>query len=166
MAAAASCTSSGSGAGRGTRQTRRANSSAGQSNASVAVSCGSASVTAPVAAGSVSTRMACSKAVGSCSGRQIRSKYTETGRKQSFTETSADRGSSSSWSTGLAGRVAKTSPGSSSTGSRLTVARAAPVTMFVAPGPMEEVQANACRRCEARAYPAAACTIACSFRPW
>jgi hypothetical protein len=37
--------------------------------------------------------------------------------------------------------VAKRSPGSSSTGRRLIVASAAPVTMFVAPGPIEEVQA-------------------------
>jgi len=38
------------------------------------------------------------------------------------------------------------SPGSSSTGRRLIVAPAAPVTMFVAPGPMDEVQANVPRR--------------------
>jgi hypothetical protein len=36
-------------------------------------SCGSARVTAPVSAGSVSTRMAASSAAGSCSGRLIRS---------------------------------------------------------------------------------------------
>ncbi len=34
------------------------------------------------------------------------------------------------------------SPGSKSTGSRLMVASAAPVTMLVAPGPMDVVQAN------------------------
>ena len=34
------------------------------------------------------------------------------------------------------------SPGRSSTGRRLTVATAAPVTMFVAPGPIDEVQAK------------------------
>ena len=34
------------------------------------------------------------------------------------------------------------SPGSSSTGSRLIVASAAPVTMFVAPGPIDDVQAR------------------------
>ena len=55
-------------------------------------------------------------------------------------------GSSSSWSTGLAGRVAKTSPGSRSTGRRLMVASAAPVTMFVEPGPTEAVTAIARRR--------------------
>jgi hypothetical protein len=149
--AAASASACGSGRGRPIRHTRVANSSSGQSAASTAVSCGSASVTAPVSAGSVSTRMAASSAAGSCSGRQIRSKQRDTGRRQSLTETSRLRGSSSSCSTGLAGRVANTSPGSSSTGSRLTVASAAPVTMFVAPGPIEEVQANACSRSFIRA---------------
>ena len=76
----------------------------------------------------------------------MRSKKRETGRKQSLTETSSDCGSSSSCSTGLATRVAKRSPGSSSTGSRLIVASAAPVTMFVAPGPIEDVQASVERR--------------------
>ena len=38
------------------------------------------------------------------------------------------------------------SPGSSSTGRRLTVAVAAPVTMLVAPGPIEEVQAKVASR--------------------
>ena len=51
------------------------------------------------------------------------------------------RGSSSSCSTGAATRVAKTSLGSSSTGSRLTVASAAPVSMLVEPGPIDAVQA-------------------------
>jgi hypothetical protein len=41
-----------------------------------------------------------------------------------------------------AARVANTSPGSSSTGRRLMVASAAPVTMFVAPGPIDDVQAS------------------------
>ena len=46
----------------------------------------------------------------------------------------------------FATRVAKTSPGSRSTGSRFTVASAAPVTRFVAPGPIEVVQAIAASR--------------------
>ena len=75
-----------------TCQTRGANSSAGQSHASVCTSCGSASVTAPVPAGSVSTRMAASRADGSCSGRQTRSKNTDTGRNASLTDTSSGRG--------------------------------------------------------------------------
>jgi hypothetical protein len=81
-----------------------------------------------------------------------------------LTDTSYERGSSSSCSTGLATRVAKTSPGSSSTGIRLIVASAAPVTMLVAPGPIEVVQANARSRSCARANPTAVCTIACSLR--
>jgi len=86
-----------------------------------------------------------------CSGRWIRSKYRDTGRKQSFTDTSWVDSDSSCWSTGATLRRAKTSPGSSSTGSRLIVAIAAPVTMLVAPGPMEEVQAIAPMRRHVRA---------------
>ena len=56
------------------------------------------------------------------------------------------------------------SPGSSSTGSRLMVATAAPVTMLVAPGPIEVVQASVCRRLFIFAKAAAVCTIACSLR--
>ncbi len=43
-------------------------------------------------------------------------------------------------------RRAKMSPGINSTGSRLMVAPAAPVTMFVAPGPIDEMHAKVCRR--------------------
>ena len=45
--------------------------------------------------------MASSSAEGSCSGRLMRSKKRETGRKQSLTDTSSERGSSSCCSTGL-----------------------------------------------------------------
>ena len=38
------------------------------------------------------------------------------------------------------------SPGSSNTGTRLIVAAAAPVIIFVAPGPIDEVQAIARKR--------------------
>ena len=48
-------------------------------------SCGSAITTAPVSAGSVSTRIASGSAVSSCSGRVMRSKKRATGRKQSLT---------------------------------------------------------------------------------
>jgi hypothetical protein len=112
----------------------------------------------------VRTRIAASSADGSCSGRLIRSKKRDSGRKASFTETSYDRGSSSSCRTGLATRVANRSLGSSSTGIRLTVARAAPVSMFVEPGPIEAVQAIACSRLRMREKPTDACTIACSLR--
>jgi len=53
-------------------------------------------------------------------------------------------------------RLAKRSPGSSSTGKRFTVAIAAPVTIFVAPGPMEVVQTIALIRKLALAKAAAA----------
>ncbi len=81
----------------------------------------------------------------------MRSKKRDTGRKQSLTDTSAAPGSSNCCSTGSATRVAKTSPGSSRTGSRLMVASAAPVTMLVAPGPMEDVQARVDSRLVIRA---------------
>ncbi len=47
---------------------------------------------------------------------------------------------------GLSGDYFYMSPGSNHTGRRLMVAMAAPVSMLVAPGPMEEVQAKVCRR--------------------
>jgi hypothetical protein len=122
------------------------NSSSGQSYASACTSWGSATVTAPVSAGSVSTRIAPSSACGNCSGRHTRSKNRDSGRKASLTDTSYPYGCSSSCSTGLATRVAKTSLGSSSTGIRLIVASAAPVSMLEDPGPIEAVQANACSR--------------------
>jgi hypothetical protein len=81
----------------------------------------------------------------------MRSKKRDTGRKQSLTETSSDRGSSSSCSNGLAARVAKMSPGSNRTGRRLIVASAAPVTMLVAPGPIEDVHASVASRLRMRA---------------
>ena len=52
----------------------------------------------------------------------------------SLTVTSPEDGSSNSCSTGALTRVANVSAGSSSTGSRLIVASAAPVSMFVEPG--------------------------------
>ena len=140
--AAASASASGSGTGRRTRQTRRSKNASGQSNASACTSWGRESTTAPVSAESVSTRMAAGALDSSCSGRLIRSKKRETGRNASLTETSSERGSSSSCSTGDATRVANRSPGSSRTGMRLMVASAAPVTMLVAPGPIDDVQAS------------------------
>ena len=146
-----SAMSTASGRGRPTRQTRSAKSSTGQSNASACTSCGSATVTAPVSTGSVSTRMAPSSAEGSCSGRLTRSKKRDSGRKASLTVRSAAYGASSSCSTGPATRVANVPEGSSSTGSRLTVASAAPVSMLVEPGPTDAVQAHVCRRSFCRA---------------
>ena len=58
------------------------------------------------------------------------------------------------------------SPGSRRTGSRLIVASAAPVTMLVAPGPIDDVQASVESRFFIRAYATAAWTIPCSLRAW
>ena len=103
-------------------QTRFANSSSGQSNASACTSCGSAIVTAPVSAGSVSTRIAPSRACASISGRHTRSKNRHSGRNASLTWMSYPVGCSSSCSTGLPTLVAKMSLGSNSTGCRFVVA--------------------------------------------
>ncbi len=121
-------------------------------------------VTAPVSVGSVSTRIAFIRDGTSCSGRLIRSQNRDTGLNASFTEMSSVRGSSSCWSTGSGRRVTKMSEGSSSTGRRLVVASAAPVTMFVAPGPIEDVTAQVCNRFLCLAKAAAACTPPCSLR--
>ena len=88
ITASARSRAAGSGTGRATCQTRGANRAAGQSQASACTSWGRARVTAPVCAGSVSTRIAPSSAEGSCSGRQTRSKNADTGRNTSLTETS------------------------------------------------------------------------------
>ena len=92
----------------------------------------------------------------------MRSQYRDTGLKASFTDTSWLCSDSSCWSTGATFRRAKISPGSSRTGMRLMVAVAAPVIMFVAPGPIEDVQTNVCLRFFAFANAVAMCTAACS----
>ncbi len=76
----------------------------------------------------------------------MRSKYFDTERKASLTVTSPPRVSSSCCRTGSAARVANMSEGSSRTGRRLVVASAAPVIMFVEPGPVDAVQAKAASR--------------------
>ena len=108
-------------------------------------------MTAPVSAGSVSTRIAASSAEGSCSGRLIRSKKRDTGRNASLTADVVGARVLELLQHRVATRVAKMSPGSSSTGSRLIVASAAPVTMLVAPGPIEVVHANVDSRLRMRA---------------
>ncbi len=65
----------------------------------------------------------------------MRSKYRDTGRKQSLADVRPSSKSSTCWSTGSGARETKMSPGRKSTGSRLTCAVAAAVTRFVAPGP-------------------------------
>jgi Periplasmic binding protein-like domain len=77
-----------------------------------------------------------------------------------------DRGiaeSSTCWRTGSGMRLAKTSPGRSRTGCRLTCATAAAVTRLVAPGPIDVVQTIIRRRACALANAMAACAIACSL---
>jgi hypothetical protein len=99
----------------------------------------------------VSTRIASSSDGTSCSGRVIRSKKRDTGLNASLAVMIPSCGASICCSTGCGARVANVSPGSSSTGSRLTVATAAPVTMFVAPGPTEDVHAHVASRLRWRA---------------
>ena len=145
-------------------QIRGSRNAAGKSNTSAWASWGSARTTAPVSAGDVRTRIASIAPVMSCSGREIRSQYRETGLKQSLTETSSVSARSSCWRTGATRRETKMSPGRRRTGTRLTVATAAPVTMFVAPGPIELVQASARSRRLRFAYATAVWTIPCSLR--
>ena len=57
------------------------------------------------------------------------------------------------------------SPASSSSGRRLACATAAAVTMFMAPGPTDDVAAMNCRRRIAFAKPIAASAIPCSLWP-
>jgi len=76
----------------------------------------------------------------------MRSKKRVTGRSVSFALTSPWWKSSTCCSTGSGAREAKVSPGSSSSGNRLTWASAAAVTRLVAPGPMLVVTARMRRR--------------------
>ena len=154
--------------GRGLRicHSRSAKNSAGTSIISACTSSGSAMVTAPVSTGSVSTRIALSRAEYNCSGRCTRSKNRESGLNASFTDSVASCGTSNCCKTGSAARLANVSDGKRSTGKRFVVATAAPVSIFVAPGPTEAVQANVARRLFIRANAEDSCTIACSLRAW
>jgi hypothetical protein len=55
------------------------------------------------------------------------------------------------------------SPASSSSGNLLACATAAAVTMFIAPGPIDDVAAISCRRRIALAKPMAASAMPCSL---
>ena len=142
ISAAARASAPGAGGRRQIVHTRCSRNSAGHSNASVCTSWGSASVTAPVSAGSVSTRIASSSAGDQLLRPRDPVEVARDRLEASLTDMSASCGASICCSTGCGARVANVSPGSSSTGSRLTVASAAPVTMFVAPGPTEDVHAQ------------------------
>ena len=120
-------------------------------------------MTGPHVAGSISVSTAAGRLPRSCSGRLRRSQKRETGRKQSLALTVGSPNASTCWRTGSGRRSAKTSPGRNSTGSRFTWATAAAVTMFVAPGPIEVVQAITRRRTWALANAMAAWAMACSL---
>ena len=73
ISSTARASASGAGGWRYTVHTRGSRNASGTSNASACTSSGIASVTAPVSAGSVRTRIASSAAGISCSGRSTRS---------------------------------------------------------------------------------------------
>ena len=108
-------------------------------------------MTAPVSAGSSSTRIASGIESISCSGRVMRSKNALSGRKASFTVRSASSPCSSACITGPWRRFANVSEGSKKTGTRLTVAVAAPESRFVDPGPIDAVHASVESRLQLRA---------------
>ena len=120
-------------------------------------------VTVPVSAWDVSTLITSGKAVINCSGLLILSQYLETGLKQSLTDISWVRLDSNCCSTGATCLVANISPGIKRTGILLMVAAAAPVSILVAPGPIEDVQTKVCNLFFTLAKAAAVCTIPCSF---
>src|SRR5512133_2281149 len=160
---AASFKSRVSGRERGIFQILFRNNSSGKSKASACTSWGNARVTAPVSEGEVRTLITSGRAVINCSGRLILSQYLDTGLKQSFTEISWEDGDSSCCNTGATLRPAKISPGMIRTGKRFIVAHAAPVTMLVAPGPIDEMQAKVPSLFFIFAYAMAICTDDCSF---
>ena len=120
-------------------QVRSANSSTGQSWASACTSCGSATVTAPVSTGSVNTRIAPSSATRKLLGPGHPVEEPGQGPERVVDGEVAAVRLLELLQTGAATRVAKVSEGSNSAGSRLVVARAAPVSMLVEPGPTDAV---------------------------
>ena len=96
--------------------------------------------TAPHSAGSVSTRMALMSADMICSGRWMRSQYLVTGLKASLVVVARLPGCSICCRTGSGWREAKLSDGNTSSGRLFTVAVPQAVTMFAAPGPMDDAQ--------------------------
>ena len=156
-----------SGSGRATCQTRaRRTARPASRTPRPARPAGSARVTAPVSTGSVSTRIALSSADGSCSGRLTRSKNRDTGRNASLTRDVAGvRAARAPAAPGSRPGWRRCPTGSSSTGSRLIVASAAPVSMFVEPGPTRRGAGAGLQPVRAAARtPTAVCTMACSLR--
>jgi len=114
----------------------------------------------------VSTRIAAESRGHELFGRWMRSQYLHTGWKQSLTLTSPRLGDSSCCSTGSGRRDAKNIAGKQQHRQPLMVAAAAPVSMLVAPGPIDVVQASVASRFRIFAKAAAACTMPCSLRAW
>ena len=95
----------------------------------------------------------------------IRSQYLTTGLNASLTVIDGSLKFSPCCKTGSGMRCTKVSPAKNSTGSRSTYATPAAVTIFSAPGPIEEDATIICWRRFALANPTAASAIPCSFCP-
>ncbi len=93
----------------------------------------------PQSPGSSIVSTAAGSDCATCSGRVIRSQYRVTARNASFTVAAGLSKRSICWSTGSGIRLWNVSPESSRIGSRFACATPAAVTMFSAPGPIEEV---------------------------
>ena len=81
----------------------------------------------------------------------MRSKYLETDLNASFCVSVGEVKFSTCCKTGSGKRLEKVSPGINNKGRRLLNATAAAVTIFVAPGPTDEVAIKICLRRIARA---------------
>ena len=109
--------------------------SQGQSCASAWTSCGREIVTAPVSAGSVRTRIAFISEVELPGPDPVEEARH---RPEYVVDGDVEGPGASSWAPGR-GPSELVADGSSSTGMRMVVASAAPVTMLVAPGPIDVV---------------------------
>ena len=137
----------------------------GKSKDSPSTSWQSAMQHAPVSAGSVRTLIALIRAVITISGLVILSQYLQTGLNASFVLIARLLLCSSCWRTGSGWRDAKVSAGNTRSGMLFTVAVAHAVTMFAAPGPMEEAHAMIFLRLLCFAKAVATWHIPCSFLP-
>src|SRR5580765_101502 len=95
--------------------------------------------TGPQSAGSSNVATACGSECTTCSGLTMRSQYRVTALKASLTVSEGSWKCSTCCSTGSGIRLRNVSPEISNSGSRLEWATAAAVTMFVAPGPIDDV---------------------------
>ena len=101
-------------------------------------------VAGPQSAGSSISWIACGRDARICSGLVILSKYFDTDLKESFAVSMGELKFSTCCKTGSGKRLANVSPGKSNIGRRLLIATAAAVTIFVAPGPTDEVAIKIC----------------------